>query len=796
MKTFGPNAGPTGESQGKGGLEGRYRSSILCLLLLCLFMLPGRLASAADQSAQNRLESIFAEKERGLELVRDFVRNLDADFRTKIPAARENLRQSKQRYHQLMFMLHISLNNPYEASLIFQDLAEVAGDVRAGIKPLIKLKNNLAVSAENIGQSLKELENVAELAKSPELAAGAKRMLVSSREILDKLNAARKEAAALITPTVEFAGEIDRRVAGLDRQLVEQWLFLFRETELSFFNPDLWRMAPALVSAWARHLPRLLIVRMPAVGDGGPAVLLGLAVAWLAVFLLGLRFLRGKYFSSMEGAESALKSMGRGWLLLSLAGALGVYTEWSVFPTDFLSDVISLLLTASGCLVLGLGIRRLQFPSLTVSPFTPLFWVYAPCMGFLFLALPLGVMTLVVPLLLLAALRPLYRRSKMELPPLENWLAKASLWGVSTLCLLAAWGLAYLSLYLLSAWLLTSALVQIVEGLLHHLKSAGWAEEKSAVRALLYSLLTPLARIFLLVAVAMWLAHQLGGLHLLARLAETKIQFKWLNFSLQQVITVVFLFFVVRVLVSASQDFWGRMATWARLEQGTSTSLQVVFSYGLWGLYIILVLYLLGANFTSLLVVAGGLSVGIGFGLQNIVNNFISGLILLFGNSLHQGDVIEINGIFCLVLKINIRTTVVQTMDNALIMVPNSEMISGRLTNWTRNGAKVRRQMKVGVAYGSDVAKVKKLLLEVAAAHPKVLERPRPMVLFWGFRGQQPGFRAPGLGGTQPRQSDPFRPARGGTVRAFAENGVEIALPKLDLCLKDLPAENGEAAET
>ena len=108
----------------------------------------------------------------------------------------------------------------------------------------------------------------------------------------------------------------------------------------------------------------------------------------------------------------------------------------------------------------------------------------------------------------------------------------------------------------------------------------------------------------------------------------------------------------------------------------------------------------LGFSLTSIAVVAGGLSVGIGFGLQNIINNFVSGLLVIFGQTLREGDVIDVGGVNGIVRRINIRSTQVETFDNAVIFVPNAEFLSGKLTNWTRNGRMVRQEVAVGVATG------------------------------------------------------------------------------------------------
>ena len=136
---------------------------------------------------------------------------------------------------------------------------------------------------------------------------------------------------------------------------------------------------------------------------------------------------------------------------------------------------------------------------------------------------------------------------------------------------------------------------------------------------------------------------------------------------------------------------------------------------------------------SNLAMVAGGLSVGIGFGMQTIVNNFLSGLILIFSRTLQAGDVVEVGGTQGRVRKISVRATMVETFDNALIIVPNSEFVASRLINWTRNSRTVRKEIKIGVAYGSDTAVVMRILLGTANANSNVLKYPPPSVAFADF---------------------------------------------------------------
>ena len=206
------------------------------------------------------------------------------------------------------------------------------------------------------------------------------------------------------------------------------------------------------------------------------------------------------------------------------------------------------------------------------------------------------------------------------------------------------------------------------------------------------------------------------------------------------------------------------------------------------GVYAVTVLYLLGFSPTSLAVVAGGLSVGVGFGLQNIVNNCISGLILLFGRSILVGDTLQLGEIRGVVRKVHIRNTVVQTFDNATIFIPNSELISGRIINWSHRDKRVRISIPVGVAYGSDLAKVTELLLEAAKHSQHALAEPAPEVLLTTFGASSQDFTLRVWLDKSNNADTAGSDIRLAIDKLFREAGVEIAYPQTDLHIKTAPA--------
>ncbi|WP_419657498.1 mechanosensitive ion channel MScS [Desulfosarcina variabilis str. Montpellier] len=257
-----------------------------------------------------------------------------------------------------------------------------------------------------------------------------------------------------------------------------------------------------------------------------------------------------------------------------------------------------------------------------------------------------------------------------------------------------------------------------------------------------------------------------------------------LRVSVKGILLAVILFYVTHVATRIGRRFLSEKVLDSRnFERGLKDSIVTISSYVIWGLGILLALGMLGVNATSLAVVFGALSIGIGFGLQNIFNNFISGLILLFERPIQVGDYVEVNGLWAEVKKINVRSTIVQTFDNATVIIPNSDFISQQVTNWSFKDPRMRRHIDIGVAYGSDIELVRRTLLEIPKTISHILKYPQPDVLFMDHGESALIFRLRYWIHVDYYFST-STDVRFELDHRFRELGIEIAFPQRDLHIR------------
>lgn len=229
----------------------------------------------------------------------------------------------------------------------------------------------------------------------------------------------------------------------------------------------------------------------------------------------------------------------------------------------------------------------------------------------------------------------------------------------------------------------------------------------------------------------------------------------------------------------------GKVLRKRQIEIGTRESIGTIVKYILILAGIVSILQTHGIDLSAFGVLAGAIGVGIGFGLQNITNNFISGLIILFEQPIKVGDRIEVGDVDGDVIRISARSTTILTNDNISIIVPNSKFIDNEVINWSHSERKIRFNFKVGVAYKENPDKIKRILLEVAEANPGILKTAPSDVLFDSYGESSLNFILRVWSTEYVNKPRVLKSQLYYEIfRRFAEEGIELPFPQRDLHLK------------
>jgi small-conductance mechanosensitive channel len=260
-----------------------------------------------------------------------------------------------------------------------------------------------------------------------------------------------------------------------------------------------------------------------------------------------------------------------------------------------------------------------------------------------------------------------------------------------------------------------------------------------------------------------------------------------INLSLVQIFLLVVLLVAVFWFSSGTKHFlFNRLLAQSGLDRSLQYAIAQVVSNIVLVVGIFFVLENAGIHLAALTVFAGAVGVGVGFGLQNIASNFISGLVILAERPIAIGDRVEVAGIAGQVEHIRARSTIIRTNDNIMMIVPNTKFIDSPVTNWTYGDPRVRFRVPVGVAYGSDINKVRDALLAVAHENPHTLKEPAPTVFLDQFGDSSIDFKLMVWSSEMSARPGRYRSDLNFAIaEKFREAGIEFPFPQRDVHLRE-----------
>ncbi len=695
----------------------------------------------------------------------------------------------EQELRQIKGMTRIVKGRPYETRGILQDLRSLRKKSTTMLMPAEALLKELKTKDEKVNLLAtetgrpwtKELpESLQETLKGLKKALqGAARHLAAQEKNVQK---ALEHARSFDTQTQETLTVLEKALPGF-------WKRLLFTSSGQLFSRDLWQGATDNLKGWLHDLPTFLRIQLPSgsyewVDWAGKFLLY-----WLLLLALAALTLQRATFALQTTVAENRRGIYTAWFWVSLSLALlGTFFTTGSRQTSLQLTLIHLSLFYGVMRITWTG-RILGQEAPGSSPLKPFFVLFAGATILQLLALP----QLFARLIWMACILLSFVMGRKQTPVflLEKGLALINPVVCVGLFILAFVGWPDLSMLLAELWALMVLFLELETVATRLLRASVEKLPATLIMTILKGIAVGFGAPFLWVlglsGITGWLTMHLGSDFVFQRISSMNLSWGEYSFNFFRIVIIIVLFY----LTHSFGNIWGQILDqkyfrWSRLDPGIIASLRTTGGYAIWIVSGIIAFNIMGIRLTSLAVIAGGLSVGIGFGLQNLINNFISGLILLFGRTIQAGDVIQITDLWGTVRRVNIRNTEIQTFDNSIIFVPNSELISSSLTNWThKNDFRLRREMLVGVAYGSDVDLVKKTLHEVAMAHPHVLENPAPSILFKAFGASSLDFALRVWIDHIDYSLSTLSDLHEATNRAFAQAGIEISFPQMDIHVRD-----------
>ena len=274
------------------------------------------------------------------------------------------------------------------------------------------------------------------------------------------------------------------------------------------------------------------------------------------------------------------------------------------------------------------------------------------------------------------------------------------------------------------------------------------------------------------------------------RLGETRLS---LYLIVKAFLAIIVSLWITRIFSEFGEE---KIKKLHHIKTSNRTLIAKGFQIVLYFVAFLIVLDVLGIDLTGLAIFSGAIGIGIGFGLQKVTSNFISGLILLFEKSVEEGDLVELdNGVVGFIKYTGARYTLVETFESREIMIPNEDFITNRVTNWTYTNNQGRIDIDVGVSYGSDLKKAYRLILEAANEHQRCSKNPKPECFLVSFGDNSINFKLyfwvdDIIEGRKRPKSDVFF----SIWEKFNENGIEIPFPQCDLHIKSMESIKEESS--
>ena len=736
-------------------------------------------------------EMVWAGQQDRLNQIKQIASKLSDGFADEAAHLTEKAQPFEEEARRLLVLTNTFKNWPNPMEAVSRRITVTVNQVNQVLEPILLARSE--------AQGLLEQVNYMADSLPEDLHDG--RLSQEMRSYIQDIGQARLRLTAVLAqynsalaPSLALIKRLEQTRKDISAQLPALWKDYYLQSPVPYFSPEAWaNFGQQMIYSYQGMMLRLP-VEMPVTVNQWSAAALRFIICLLFTGAISLLFYRRWINQNSNPVSRHIFRVSLPWLCLGLSLLGSSLSATGEFYRLFLAlGNLSIIL---GQVFLAWDLRLLKYPDVEQqpAPFRRLMPLTLCAYALLYLPLTKPLVLMIWMSLVVASLFWRRRWAKGDYGSLQ--LESSVLDGDSIvlwLCLLLA--ISGLHIYSMALYLLfvscSLALelslggMALISNINEHLPKEG---ARAALARLLVALAAPVVLVVAVVGVLLWVGTLPGGMYLLSEYVLKGVNVGATQFNIIQILLIISVFYLTRTAVAMGSRFLAKLPKQGlQIDSTLIPPMQTAFSYAVWAIFGLFVLRALGMELSNLAMVAGGLSVGIGFGMQTIVNNFLSGLILIFSRTLQAGDVVEVGGTTGRVRKISVRATMVETFDNALIYVPNSEFVASRLINWTRNSRTVRREITVGVAYGSDTALVMKLLLAIANGHENVLKYPTPTVTFNDFGASTLDFVLRFWVKDYDVGVSTSSDMRLEIEKQFRQHRIEVAFPQLDVHIKDMP---------
>ncbi|WP_291328855.1 mechanosensitive ion channel domain-containing protein [Desulfovibrio sp. UCD-KL4C] len=720
--------------------------SFIIISLLCVSFLNEVHAESTSKTWTYMLEGI----EHDINEQNIAVQSLQKKLPEMLKTFDHRIYKAKDRLDQLKLLRGLAKQTPWSYRTILLQLEDLKGYVLYAKKDLIVEKNRLKkikkdidlLSELNIGNSL-------ELNVKKELLT---KTIDSFKQIRNLSKVIKKEIDVALTNADETIIEISQNKKITTKYYAGSMESFYFQEGPSLLDSSNWQDISYAFEEWQQSHSKFyypLFVWVNWTNFMSYMVVIALA-CWLFLRQAVKILLKRSIF-----ANHSMSAYNFGLIMLSLGAGIFIARQLTLFTSNQITGLVWSELITLGVIICARNFlwanEKTKPAQLIHSPMFTLWCLMTAGDILHMLTIPVECIGTIWIFFSLIALIVIHENRKKQSLKITKTTSKITMYILVLCSILTIFGLGTQAMMFTQLWFLFLVTLQICSALKTIMVTSKQDESGSDTERVLpinedsvtgntqhnhmIQLMYPLSISVIIFFFIAWATAYMGGIpfakfvfrHMDIKIAGAAISIKSLFYILILFFTSRLILFWLKTMVSTT-SIAGR-----KIESALAHTFSTLGSYLVWVFFILSSLYLLGIPMAALTWIASGLSIGIGFGLKDIVSNFVSGLIILFGGSIKKGDILQRNKIIGRVEDVSIRNTTMRALDNSMVIIPNSSFLKGEIVNLNFRDSRIRVAIPITLIPGSKIEKAKKIMLKTVKNHSKVMNDPEPSILFKRF---------------------------------------------------------------